>query len=199
MTMQCLEVDAGGCKLLRMMKRLLYIGILTWLMLPVSALAGQYLAAMPILEQGMTQLAVSMQSTDIEASITRAVSSFTSVCGMAATSGRLDLSVRLVAPWELAPAFFALEMTPRRVTGLMTLFFGPVSLDLGRSWVETSRWAWVQLVVHPKLTLVAGGTFSEQRLSPHIGWRLFPTGSASKEIRVVFGQDGMVFSVGGVL
>ncbi|MBE0635301.1 hypothetical protein IH601_04840 [Candidatus Bipolaricaulota bacterium] len=161
--------------------------------------SSPYLAAMPILEQGMSGVVMSMEISQVRLYLTRCVSRFVLVGAMASTGGGLDLSVRLLAPLELAPAFLALEMTPRRVTGLMTLFFGPVSIDLGRSWIDPARWAWLQLVVHPKLTLVAGGTLRGEKLNPQVGWRLFPTASSRWEIGVLFEQNIVKLLVGGVL
>lgn len=162
-------------------------------------MGGQPLAAMPILEQGMTQLRASVGRTECQLSISRALSAHVFVLGTASTNGTLDASLRLLAPINLAPVFLAIELTPQQVTGLMTLFFGPVSIDLGRSWFAPSRWAWFQLVVHPRLSLVVGAQQTLGRTVPRVGWRLFPTGSASWEVELTVAPDEMRLTFGGVL
>lgn len=121
------------------------------------------------------------------------------VRGSAGTSGSFDLRVRWLPPLELAPAFLAVELSPRSVTGLMTLFFGPVAVDLGRTWFEPSRWALIQWVVHPKLAMIVGGVQELGRIMPQVGWRLFPTGSARWEVGMMFERNGIKLSLGGIL
>lgn len=163
---------------------------------PISA---KLLAALPIMERGMTQVALSPTSSGFNLSVNRAITSHSQVRGIAGTSGSFDLCLRLLAPLELAPAFLAVELGPRSVTGLMTLFFGPVSIDLGRTWFEPVRWALAQWVVHPQLTMIIGGLQQSEKITPQVGWRLFPTGSARWEIGMMFGRNGIKFSFGGIL
>ncbi len=163
---------------------------------PISA---KLLAAMPIMERGMTQIALVPTSTGFHLSVNRAITSHIHVRGSAGTSGAFDLRVRLLAPLELAPAFLAVELGPRSMTGLMTLFFGPVIVDLGRTWFEPARWALAQLVVHPRLTLVIGGVQQSEKVTPQLGWRLFPTGSARWEIGMMYERNGIKLTFGGIL
>ena len=163
---------------------------------PVSA---KLLAAMPMLETAMTQVEAWTTSNDLSLSVSRAILPSVVVRGTACTSGLLDFQVRVLAPLQIAPAFLAIELAPNRVTGLMTLFFGPVSIDLGRTWFEPSRWAFVQLVVHPRLTMVFGGIEQFDAIAPCVGWRLFPTASAQWEIDMLFNGNEIRLSVGGFL
>jgi len=163
---------------------------------PIST---KLLAAMPVMERGMTQIALSPTSTGFHLSVSRAITSNIHVRGSAGTSGSFDLRMTLLAPLELAPAFLAVEMGPTSVTGLMTLFFGPVVVDLGRTWFEPARWALVQWVVHPRLTMVIGGVQQSEKITPQVGWRLFPTGSARWEIGIMFERNGIKFTFGGIL
>ena len=163
---------------------------------PISA---KLLAAMPIMEQGMTQIVLSPTATGLHVSVDRAITSHIHVRGSADTSGSLDLRINLLAPLELAPAFLAVELGPASVTGLMTLFFGPVVVDLGRTWFEPARWALVQWVVHPRLTMVIGGVQQSEEIAPQVGWRLFPTSSARWEIGIMFERNGIKLTFGGIL
>lgn len=162
-------------------------------------MGGHPLAAMPILDQGMTQLRASVGISGCNLAIRRALRPHVLVLGAASTSGELDASLRLLLPINLAPAFLAVELSPQRVTGLMTLFFGPVSIDLGRSWFEGSRWAWLQLVVHPRLSLVVGAQQTSGSMSPRVGWKVFPTASASLQIELTVARDEMKVTMGAVL
>ena len=165
----------------------------------LGPIATKLLAAMPIMEQGMTQLAISTGTKESQVVVSRAIASYALVRGSASTSGSLGLCVRLLAPLELAPAFLAVELDSRRVTGLMTLFLGPVSIDLGRTWFDPSRWMLVQLVVHPRLTMVIGGIQQSGKVEPQVGWRLFPTGSARWEVGMMFERHEIKLSFGGIL
>jgi hypothetical protein len=157
------------------------------------------LAAMPILEPGMTQIGLAWTAAGVGVSIGRVVGSNLLVRGQADMSGRYDLALRVLAPLEIAPAFLAVEVAPGRLTGLMTLFFGPVSMDLGRSWFNPERWLLIQCVVHPRLTLVAGGWQEAGVIRPYVGWRMFPAATAQWEIDMLFGGAGVRLSVGGAL
>ena len=163
---------------------------------PISA---KLLAALPVMEQGMTQIALSPTSSGFHLSVNRAITPHFQLRGVAGTSGSFNLCLRLLAPLELAPAFLAVELDPGSVTGLMTLFFGPVAVDLGRTWFEPARWALIQWVVHPQLTMVIGGLQQSERITPQVGWRLFPTGSARWEIGVMFERNGIKLTFGGIL
>jgi len=163
---------------------------------PISA---KLLAALPIMERGMTGIALSPTSSTLHLSVNRAITSRFQLRGIAGTSGSFDLRVRLLAPLELAPAFLAVELGPRSVTGLMTLFFGPVSIDLGRTWFKPERWALVQWIVHPQLTMIIGGLQQLEMIAPQVGWRLFPTGSARWEIGMMFSRNGINLTFGGIL
>ena len=165
----------------------------------LEPIGTKLLAAMPIMKQGMTQLAISTGSGESRVFVSRAITPYALVRGSANTSGSFDLRMRLWVPLELAPAFLSVELGPTSVTGLMTLFFGPVSIDLGRTWFTPSRWALVQFVVHPRLTMVIGGFEKSEKISPQIGWRLFPARSARWEIGMMFDRDGIRLSLGGIL
>jgi len=147
----------------------------------------------------MTQITVGSEPSGLHLSVSRAILPRLIVRAEARTSGPFDLTVRLLAPVQVAPAFLAIEVSPKRVTGLMTLFFGSVSIDLGRSWFEPSRWAVVQLMVHPRLTMVVGGIQQSEEIVPFAGWRLFPSASAQWEIDTLFSSREFRISVGGVL
>ena len=163
---------------------------------PISA---KLLAAMPVLETSMTRLTIGASSNDLYLAVSRAILPNVVVRGIASTSGLFDLHLRLLAPLQVVPAFLAVELAPNRVTGLMTLFFGPVSIDLGRTWFEPSRWAFIQLVVHPRLTMVFGGIEQSDTIAPCVGWRLFPMASAQWEIDMLFNRNEIRLSVGGIL
>ena len=170
------------------------------LALAVEPIETKLLAAMPILETGMTQMIMGMGSDELDLSIGRAVFPRVVVRAEAGSAGPFDLTVRLAAPPQLfAPAFFAVELAPTSVTGLMTLFFGPVSIDLGRTWFEPSRWALAQLIVHPRLTMVVGGIQESEVIVPLVGWRIFPSSSARWEIDMLFTGREIRVSVGGYL
>lgn len=175
------------------------IGCVTTCAVASEPISAKFLAAMPIMERGMTQIALSPTSTGFHLSVNRAIASHIHVRGSAGTSGSFDLRVNLLAPLELAPAFLAVELGPRSVTGLMTLFFGPVIVDLGRTWFEPARWALIQWVVHPRLTMVIGGVQQSEKITPQVGWRLFPTGSARWEIGIMFERNGIKLTFGGIL
>ena len=157
------------------------------------------LAAVPIMQRGMTQITLMPASTGFQLSVSRAIASRIVVQGVADTRSSFDLRLRLLAPLDLAPAFLAVELNPTCVTGLMTLFFGPVSIDLGRAWFEPARWALIQMVVHPRLTMVLGGVQQSEEIISQVGWRLFPTGSGQWEIGMMFGRDGIKLTFGGIL
>ena len=163
---------------------------------PISA---KLLAALPVMEQGMTQIALSPTSSGFHLSVNRAITPHFQLRGVAGTSGSFNLCLRLLAPLELAPAFLAVELDPGSVTGLMTLFFGPISIDLGRTWFEPVRWALVQWVIRPRLTMIIGGVQQSEKIMPQVGWRLFPTGSARWEIGVMFERNGIKLTFGGIL
>jgi len=175
------------------------IGGLTTCAEALDPISAKLLAAMPIIERGMTQIVLLPTSTGFHLSVNRAITSHIHVQGSAGTSGSFDLRMRVLAPLELAPAFLAVELGPRSVTGFMTLFFGPVVVDLGRTWFEPARWALAQLVVHPRLTMVVGGVQQSEKITPQVGWRLFPTGSARWEIGMMFGRNGIKLTFGGIL
>ena len=165
----------------------------------LDPIANRFLAAMPLMERGTTQIAISAASTDFSAIVSRAITPRVLVRGSASTRGALNLCARLLAPVELAPAFLAIELDPRSVTGLMTLFFGPVVIDLGRTWFEPAHWALGQWVVNPHLTIVIGGIQRSGAFEPHAGWRLFPTGSAQWEVGMMFERNEITLSFGGIL
>jgi len=165
----------------------------------VESIESKLLGAMPILESSMTRITVSSGPSGSHLSVSRAILPRLIVRAEAATSGPFDLTVRLLAPFQVAPAFLAIEVSPRQVAGLMTLFFGPVSIDLGRTWFEPSRWAVAQLMVHPRLTMVVGGIQQSEEIVPFAGWRLFPAASAQWEIDALFSSREFRISVGGVL
>lgn len=164
-----------------------------------ESIANKLLAAMPVLENAMTQVELWTASSDLHLSVSRAILPSAVIRGTVGIRGVFDLQARVLAPLQLAPAFFAVELAPNRVTGLMTLFFGSVSLDLGKTWFEPSRWAFAQLVVHPRMTLVFGGIQQVEAVVPHVGWRWFPTASAQWEIDMLFTWNEVRLSVGGVL
>ena len=162
--------------------------------LGLSAMAGglsipHFSAALPTLPAGASELAASMGRDGIDVSFSRVLSSHLLVTGAAASGGDLDLSVRWLLPLDLVPVFVAVELAATHVTGLMTLFLGPVSLDLGRSWFATERWAIVQLSMHPRLTAVLALEASTARLLPSLGWRLFPLASARWELGLQLGTS----------
>lgn len=165
----------------------------------LAPVANKLLAAMPIAEQGMTHIAFSANLADLQLSLSRAVSSHVLVRGSANIIGSLDLVVRLLAPLEFPPVFLAVELGWEQVTGLITLFFGPIIIDLGRTWITPSRWALIQIVTHPCLTIVIGGSQHSGKIEPQVGWRLFPTGSAQWEVGMMFGRDGISLSLGWLL
>ena len=175
------------------------IGGLTTRAESLDPISAKLLAALPIMERGMTHISLSPRSTGFHLSVNRAITSHFQLRGVADTSGSFDLRIRLLAPLELAPAFLAVELDARSMTGLMTLFFGPVVIDLGRTWFEPSRWALVQVVVHPQLAMVVGGVQQSEKITPQVGWRLFPTGSARWEIGMMFGRNGIKLTFGGIL
>jgi hypothetical protein len=175
---------------------LAHSGSSVWGMEPI---ATKLLAAMPILESSMTQIIAGAASDEFHLSVSRAILPRVVVRAEASTTGPFDLNVRFLAPLQVAPAFLAVEVGPKRVTGLMTLFFGSVSIDLGRTWFEPSRWAFVQLIVHPRLTMVVGGIQQSEAVVPLVGWRLFPAASAQWEIDMLFSGSEIRLSVGGIL
>lgn len=154
---------------------------------------------MPILQRSITQLIVGTVSNDFHLSVSRAVLPRVVVRAEASTAEQFELNVRFLALLQVAPAFLAVEIGPKRVTGFMTLFFGPVSIDLGRSWFEPLRWALAQLIVHPRLTMVVGGIQQPEGIVPVAGWRLFPAASAQWEIGMLFTGSEIRLSVGGIL
>ena len=139
----------------------------------------------------------SMGPHQADVSITRAITAFTEIHGSASTRGGLDLSVQCHLPLQLAPAFLSAEVSLSEVTGYLTLFFGPVSIDLGRSWIQPERWAWAQLVVHPELVLVMGIREREGSWSPQIGWRWVPWATSAWELTLVVERDAVTLTVGG--
>ena len=158
-----------------------------------------WLSALPIYDPGATSLQLTFAGANhANVSITRAITAFTEIHGSASMQGALDLSVQGHLPLQLAPAFLSAEVSLSEITGYLTLFFGPVSIDLGRSWIRPERWAWAQLVVHPKLTLVVGISESEGDLAPQIGWRWFPWATSAWELTLIVGPDAVSFSMGGV-
>ena len=157
----------------------------------------ELLAAMPILERGLTRIALMPDMGEPGVSVFRAVTPSMFIRAEAVTD--YNLAVRLLAPPVLVPAFFAIEVDMHCVTGLMTLFLGPVAIDLGRSWVEPARWVWIQCAFHPRLTVLLGGREQDGVVSPQVGWRLFPTGSARWEIAMTFGNEGICLVFGGIL
>jgi hypothetical protein len=164
-----------------------------------ESITSKLLAAIPVLGNAATQVDVWTASNDFHLSVSREVWPGVLIRGTAGTRSQFDLQARLYAPLQLAPAFLAVELAPNRVTGMMTLFFGSASLDLGRTWIEPSRWAFLQLVAHPRMTLVFGGIQKASIVVPHVGWRLFPTASAQWEIDMLFTWNEIRLSVSGVL
>lgn len=165
----------------------------------LDPISYKLLAAVPIMQRGMTQITLLPASTGFHVSVSRAIASHIVVRGVVGTRGSFDLRLRLLAPLELAPAFLAVELSPRNVTGLMTLFFGPVAVDLGRMWFEPARWALIQWVVNPQLTMVLGGVQQSEKIIPQVGWRLFPTSSGRWEVGMMFGRDEIKLTFGGIL
>ena len=185
----------------RMLTLVLMLGLLgSCLVSGTETFETKLLAAMPILETGMTQMIMGMGSDELDLSIGRAVFPRVVVRAEAGSAKPFDLNIRLTVPPQLfAPAFFAVELAPTSVTGLMTLFFGPVAIDLGRTWFEPSRWALAQLIVHPRLTMVVGGIEESEIIVPLVGWRIFPSSSARWEIDMLFTGREIRVSVGGYL
>lgn len=164
----------------------------------VEPMGGQILAAMSLLDPGMTRIWVSAGAWECQFAVYRALSSRVLVLGTASTTGALDLELRVLLPEYLAPAFLAIGLAPQHITGLMTLFFGPISIDLGRRWGQPARWAWLQLSAHPRLSLMVGIQDINGQFVPSVGWRLFPTGSASWDIELAVASNEMRLTVGGV-
>jgi len=185
--------------------RIFAIALMLWALggnqaLGVEPIETKLLAAMPILEHGMTRMIMGMGPGELDLSVGRAAFSRVVVRAEAGSAGRFDLNIRLSAPPNLlAPAFFAVEVDSQSVTGFMTLFFGPVSIDLGRTWFKPSRWALAQLIVHPRLTMVVGGIQESKLIVPVVGWRIFPSASVQWEIDMLFAGSEMRLSVGGFL
>lgn len=158
-----------------------------------------WLSALPMYDSGTTAFQLTATGRDYaELSLTRAITTFAEIHGRASTQGDLDLSVQCHLPLQLAPAFLSAEVSLSEVTGYLTLFFGPASIDLGRSWIQPERWAWAQVVVHPKLTFVVGVRESEGSITPQIGWRWFPWATAAWELSLTVAPNAMSFSIGGV-
>jgi hypothetical protein len=182
---------------------------LAWIIVLISVAVGaagvktiglaDFDAAMPILERGRTQVALSSGPSGLRLSVDRVVTSHIHVTGIADGRGGVDLRLRLLAPLELAPAFLAVELAPTRVAGLMTVYFGPVSFDLGRSWFDRARWVAVQCVVDPRCTLVISAVQRLTEIAPSIGCRLFPEASGRWEIGVLLGVRRIGIWLGGVL
>jgi hypothetical protein len=164
-----------------------------------ESITSKLLAAMPVLGNATTQVEFWTASNDFHLSVTREILPGVLIRGTAGTRTRFDLQARVYSPIQLAPAFFAVELAPNRLTGLMTVFFGSGSIDLGRTWIEPSRWAFVQLFAHPRMTLVFGGIQQSAKVVPHVGWRLFPTASAQWEMAMLFTWNEIRLSVSGVL
>ncbi len=161
--------------------------------------ANDFNAAMPILESGQSRVTLSSDLSGFRLSVDRAITSYVHITGIADASGVPDLRLRLLAPLELAPAFLAVELAPTRVTGLMTVYFGPVSFDLGRSWFDAARWVAVQCVVEPRWTLVISAVQRLGEITASIGARLFPEASGRWEIGVLVDVRRIGIWVGGVL
>ncbi len=180
------------------------LGVLALIGLAMGVSGGQsagelgFNAAMPILERGMTRITTCSDGMSGELELERAITSHLSITGVADTTGLVDLSVCLRAPWQLAPAFLAMELSPRRITGLMTIYFGPVSIDLSRSWLDPARVAIVQWVVDPRWTLVLCASERFGQIAPGIGCRLFPKESGNWELGVSLSTRGVRFWAGGV-
>jgi len=95
---------------------------------------------------------------------------------------------------DLAPAFLGIEIGPARITGLLTIFLGPVSIDLGRTWFHPERWAIVQLSMHPRLTAFLAVDEAAEWFLPSVGFRLFPLASARWELGVRLGATFAVWT-----
>ena len=178
---------------------LIFVAFGSHLACGIESITSKLLAAMPVLGNATTQVEIWRASNDFHLSVSREILPGVLIRGTAGTCARFDLQARLYAPLQLAPAFLAVELAPNRVTGMMTLFFGSASLDLGRTWIEPSRWAFLQLVAHPRMTLVFGGIQQAAMVVPHVGWRLFPTASAKWEMDMLFSWNEIRLSVSGVL
>ncbi len=161
--------------------------------------SGNLLAGMPILEPSMTRIELSHGAEGPRVFIDRSLAPRVILGASASLAHPFDLHAKLYAPIHVAPAFLAVDVSTRRIAGLMTLFFGPVSIDLGRAWIESSRWAFVQLIVHPRLALVIGGIERLETTVLHVGWRLFPAASAQWEVDLSIAGNEIRLAVGGVL
>lgn len=152
-----------------------------------AAVIPHFSAALPTLPVAASEMAASISADGISVSFTRVLTSRVVAAGEATTCGSFDLSVRWMAPLDLVPAFLAIEASPTAITGLMTVFLGPVCIDLGRTWFRPERWAIVQLCMHPRLTTFLAIDDTTGRFRPTLGWRLFPTTTAHWEVGARFG------------
>jgi hypothetical protein len=154
---------------------------------------SHFFGAMPIVSRGTSVASSWATGTDAGLSFTRAIDPHVLMTGSITAQSSLDLRLCLKAPLELAPAFLALELSPSRMTGLMTLFLGPVALDLGRTWFDPVRWVIVQVAVHPQLTLFVMGEERGGRILPYAGFRWFPEETARWEIGFRGGSEAEIW------
>jgi len=96
----------------RMLTLVLMLGMLgSCLVSGTETFETKLLAAMPILETGMTQMIMGMGSDELDLSMGRAVFPRVVVRAEAGSAGPFDLTIRLAAPPQLfVPAFFAVEL-----------------------------------------------------------------------------------------
>jgi hypothetical protein len=146
------------------------------------------LAALPTLPPGMTRLSLAQGGAVWVIAVEQATGPSVLVRGAATTGGAVNLLLRWHLPLDLAPVFLAVEFDGRRLTGLMTLFLGPLGVDLGRSWGTETRWALLHLAVDPHLTWMLEWCQRGKVSAPRIGWRLFPAASARWEMGLMVGR-----------
>ena len=100
---------------------------------------------------------------------------------------------------QLVPLFIAATVGTDGIGVLSTLFFGPVRIDWGRTWGETSsRWGSAQLSARPHLSMLVGVERNSGRVAPFLGLRIFPSGHGLWEIGFSVRPDGIRLSAGGV-
>jgi len=120
---------------------------------------------------------------------------------------RLDIAARIAAesPFALeARALIARDLLPLQISTSVgpgyvslraTLLLGPVHIDYGRSWgLDTPRWGAVTLSANAWMALFAGW---EALTGPLVGIRIFPSGTASWEVALIFCDGRIGLGIGG--
>ena len=104
---------------------------------------------------------------------------------------------RILIIRDLHPLSAAVDLAADRISLLASLFFGPVGVDIGRSWGrEPGRWASVWFAPHPQLTLGLGVEEADGRVAPEIGFRWRPAGVPGWSIGFHVGRGGPSVSIG---